>query len=64
MSILHDMAKALNTTAGYLLDGEEKMLSSEVMQIAMMLQEMKSEELRKVAMEQIKVLGGLGEFIK
>lgn len=56
VSILQDIAKALNTTAGYLLDGEEKAVSPEVMQVAMMLQEMKSAELREAAMEQVKIL--------
>lgn len=64
VSILQDMAKALHTTAGYLLNGESMVFSPDVIQIAMILQEMKSEELRKVAMEQIKVLCGLGEYIK
>lgn len=64
VSILQDMAKALNTTAGYLVDGEEKKFNTDVMQVAMMLQEMPSEELRKVALEQIKVLAGLGGMMR
>ena len=62
VSILQDIAKALNTTAGYLLDGVEKAVSPDVMQVAMMLQEM-PEEMRKVALEQIKILNGLGRYM-
>ena len=59
VSILQDMAKVLKTTVAYLVDGDEEGISPEVMQIAMMLQGMKSEELRKAAMEQVKVLVAL-----
>ena len=56
VSILRDIAKILNTTAGYLMDGDEMGFDTEVMQLAMILQEMKNEEIRKVTVEQVKVL--------
>lgn len=59
VSILKDIAKILNITAGYLLDGAEISFDTDVMQLAIMLQEMKSEELRKTALEQIKALVSL-----
>ena len=59
VSILKDIAMALNTTAGYLMDGDTIGFDADVMQVAKMLQEMKNEEVRKVAVEQVKVLGRL-----
>lgn len=60
VSILRDIAKVLNTTAGYLMDGDEMGFDAEVMQLAM-LQEMKNEDVRKVAIEQVKVLAKLNK---
>ena len=45
----------LHTTVGYLIDGEKVELDEDVMQVAMLLQEM-PEELRRVTMEQVRVL--------
>ena len=59
VSILRDIAKVLNTTAGYLMDGDEVGFDADVMQLAMMLQEMKNEEIRKVAVEQVRLLATL-----
>lgn len=59
VSILKDIAKVLNTTAGYLMDGEEVRFNTDVMQVAIMLQEMKNEDVRKVAIEQVKAIGKL-----
>lgn len=53
--------KVLNTTAGYLMDGDEMGFDADVMQLAMMLQEMKNENVRKVAIEQVKVLAKLNK---
>lgn len=61
VSILRDIAKVLNTTAGYLMDGDEMGFDADVMQLAMMLQEMKNEDVRKVAIEQVKVLAKLNK---
>ena len=64
LGILKEMAPILGTTVAYLADGESYGFSPEVMQIAMMLEEMQNEELRRVAIEQIKILAGLGNFTK
>ena len=64
VSMLKDIARVLKTTVAYLVEGESEGISSEVIQIAMMLQGMKSEELRRVAMEQVKVLCRESIFIK
>lgn len=53
------IANALHTTIGYLIEGEKEELDDDVMRVAMMLQSM-PEELRRVAVEQVKVLNGLG----
>lgn len=58
MGIIKELAKVLHTTVGYLIDGETVDFDAEVMSVAMMLQEMPV-ELRKVAMEQVRVLSGL-----
>ena len=58
MGTIKELAKALHTTAGYLIDGEKAEFDEDVLRVAMMLQEM-PEELRKVAVEQVKALSGL-----
>ena len=63
MSIIKELAKVLHTTVGYLIDGEKMELDAGVMQVATMMQEM-SVELRRVAMEQIKVLISLEVMVK
>lgn len=63
MSAIQQIAKELHTTVGYLIDGEKTEPDADVMQISSMLQEM-PEQLRKVAMEQIKLLAGLNNDIK
>ena len=55
MGIIKELAKVLQTTVGYLIDGEKMELDEDVMQVVMMMQEMPI-ELRRVAMEQVKVL--------
>lgn len=60
MGTIKELAKALNTTVGYLIDGEKAEFDEDVICVAMMLQEM-PEELRKVAVEQVKVLNGIGK---
>lgn len=61
VSSLRDNAKVLNTTAGYLMDGDEMGFDADVMQLAIVLQEMKNENVRKVAIEQVKVLARLNK---
>ena len=58
MGIIKELAKVLHTTVGYLIDGEKVELDADVLQVAMMMQEM-PEELKKVAMKQVKILSGL-----
>ena len=58
MGTIKELAKIFHITAGYLIDGEKVELDEDIMQVVMMLQEM-PEELRKVAVEQVKVLSGL-----
>lgn len=59
VSILKEMAVGLGTTVAYLIDGEESELSLEVMQTARLLQGIENEKLRKVALEQVRVLAGV-----
>ena len=59
MGTIKELAKIFHTTAGYLIDGEKVEFDEDIMQVVMMLQEM-PEELRKVAMERVKVLVGEG----
>lgn len=60
MGTIKELAKALHTTAGYLIDGEPVEFDEDVLSVAMMLQGM-PEKLRKVAVEQVMVLVGLGQ---
>lgn len=59
VSILKEMAVGLGTTVAYLIDGEESEFSLEVMQAARLLQGIENEQLRKAALEQVKVLAGV-----
>lgn len=59
VSILKEMAVGLGTTVAYLIDGEESEFGLEVMQTARLLQGIENEQLRKVALEQVKVLAGV-----
>ncbi len=43
------------------MDGDEMGLDADVMQLAIVLQEMKNENVRKVAIEQVKVLARLNK---
>ena len=56
VGILEEMAPILKTTVSYLAGGAAYGFSSEVIQIAMMLERMQNKELRRVAMEQVKLL--------
>ena len=56
VSIIKEIAQILGTTVSYLVDGEENALSPDIMQMVVLLQGMKSEEVRKVAVEQVKLL--------
>ena len=56
VSILKEIAAGLGTTVAYLVDGEESEFSLEVMQTVRLLQGIENEQLRRAAMEQVKVL--------
>lgn len=60
MGTIKELARIFHTTAGYLIDGDEPEYDEDIMQMVKMLQEM-PEELRKVAVEQVKVLNGIGK---
>lgn len=55
MGTIKELARIFHTTAGYLIDGDEPEYDEDIMQVVRMLQEMPV-ELRKVAVEQVKVL--------
>ena len=59
VGILEEMAPLLGTTVSYLAGGESCGFSPEVMQIAMLIEGMQNAELRRVAMEQVKLLAGV-----
>lgn len=59
VGILRELAPLLGTTVAYLADGEVNSIGLEVMQIAMLLEGMKNEELRRAAMEQVRILAGV-----
>jgi len=61
MGTIKELARIFHTTAGYLIDGDEAEYDEDIMQVVKMLQEM-PEELRKVAVEQVKALNGLGNI--
>ena len=56
VGILRELAPMLGTTVAYLAGGEVNGLSPEVMQIAMLLEEVQNQELRRAAMEQVRIL--------
>ena len=58
VSVLKELAKHLKVSSTYLLEGETECFDEEVTQMVMMLQEMPA-ELRKVALEQVKLLNGI-----
>lgn len=56
ISILKQIAKILDTTVFYLVGEYDEDISAETMQMAMVLQQIKSIELKKVAIGQVKLL--------
>ncbi|MGN1175647.1 MAG: helix-turn-helix domain-containing protein [Roseburia sp.] len=55
VSILKHIAKILDTSVFYLVGEQDEDIDSEVMKMAMILQQIQSKELRKIAIEQVKV---------
>lgn len=60
VSILMEIAKKLDTSVFYLVGEQDEDIGAEVMQMAMVLQQIENKELRQAAIEQVKVLA----FIK
>ena len=58
-SVLKEIAKALDTSVRYLSGEQDEDIDDEVMQMAIALQQIKSKELRRAAIAQVKVLAGL-----
>lgn len=56
VGILRELAPMLGTTVAYLAGGEVNGISPEVMQIAMLLEGVQNQELRRAAMEQVRIL--------
>ena len=54
-----ELAPILGTSVSYLAGGEACGLSPEVLQVAMLLEGMENKELRRVALEQVKILAGV-----
>ena len=57
-SVLKEIAKALDTSISY-LSGEQDEDINDVMQMTIALQQIKSKELRRAAIAQVKVLAGM-----
>lgn len=60
-SILRELGPIIGTTAGYLIDGEISEENVNLIQLAMLLEGMNS-KLKRVAVEQIKVLSKIDEY--
>ena len=58
-SVLKEIAKALDTCVSYLSGEQDEDIDDEVMQMAIALQQIKSKELRRAAIAQVKVLAGM-----
>lgn len=64
ISILKQIASLLGTTVAYLADGEKSDIDAEVWQVVFTMQNMESKELRKAAIEQMKILASLNGVLK
>ena len=58
-SVLKEIAKALDISISYLSGEQDEDIDDEVMQMAIALQQIKSKELRRAAIAQVKVLAGM-----
>ena len=59
-SVLKELSVELRTTAGYLIDGEVRVLDADLMQLFILFKGMKP-EVRKVAVGQIELLSKLNQ---
>ena len=55
ISILKHIAKILDTSVFYLVGEQDEDIDSDVIKMAMILQQIQNKELRKIAIEQVKV---------
>ena len=56
ISVLREVSRVLETSVTYLTEENAVNIEDEIMQMAMVLQQIKSSELRKAAIAQVKVL--------
>lgn len=59
VSVLKEIARVLDTTVSYLAGEADEEPDDEVIQMAMVLMQIKNKELRRAAMEQMKVLASV-----
>lgn len=59
ISVLMEIARALNTPVSYLVENQDADMEDEMMQMAVALRQIKSSELRKAAIAQVRVLAGI-----
>ena len=55
ISILKHIAKILDTSVFYMVGEQDEDIDSDVIKMAMILQQIQNKELRKIAIEQVKV---------
>lgn len=61
ISILKEIARILRTSISYLAEGEVYELSKEALQIAVLLQGIKREEIRETAIKQVQMMAAMDE---
>lgn len=54
--VIVEIAKLFGTTAGYLIDGVESVLSDEEKELLQIFHSIKSDSMKKIALEQMKLL--------
>lgn len=59
VSIMKEIAKQLGTSVFYLVGEQDEDICSEVMQMAIELQQIQNKELRRAAIEQVKLLANI-----
>lgn len=60
ISILKDIAKLLDTSVFYLVGEADTDINAEVMYMEKLLEQIQSDELRKAAIEQVRILAAIG----
>ena len=64
ISILKEIARILRTSISYLAEGEVYELSKEALQIAVLLQGIKREEIKETAIKQVQMMAAMDEKIQ